>query len=301
MPRIEFIGRSRWLLAFSAALVLFSVVALAVRGLTFGIEFQGGTVMHFIGADDTGVEDVRQALDDAGVPEAANATIQRTEEGEFIVRTAESDPDAAAEALDRLSGILGLPEQEPNVTTIGPGWGRNITNAALLALAVSLGAILLYIAVRFEYKMSVIAVGTLVHDIVIVLGVYALAARAVTPNTVAALLSILGYSLYDTVVVFHRIRENSQHLVKTTFSHMANDSLNQVLIRSLNTSVTSIIPVIVLFFFGGETLQDFAFALMIGIALGVYSSIGFATPLYVMWKETEPKYRALAKRAGRTS
>ena len=300
MPRIDFMGKTKWFLGFSAVLFVAAMVALLVSGVTFGIEFQGGTSMTFSAPDEVTVEDVREALEQADVPSAQSATIQRTRQAdEFLVQTGEADPARAAQAFDSISETLGLPEQDANITTIGPSWGENITSAAVLALIVSLGAILLYVSVRFEYKMSVIAVAALIHDVGIVLGIYALAGRAVTPNTVAALLSILGYSLYDTVVVFHRIRENSQNLVRRTFSDMANDSLNQVFVRSLNTSITSIIPVVVLFFFGGETLRDFAFALMIGIALGVYSSIGFGTPLYVMWKEREPKYAALARKAGR--
>ncbi|HET6497965.1 MAG TPA: protein translocase subunit SecF, partial [Coriobacteriia bacterium] len=195
---------------------------------------------------------------------------------------------------------LGLPTAGGDVSTVGPGWGANITRAALLALAISVAAILLYVAVRYEYKMSITAVITLVHDVFIVLGIYALVGREVTPNTIAALLTIMGYSLYDTIVVFHRIRENAQGLTRGTFTGMANHSLNQVLVRSLNTSITSLMPPLMLLFFGGETLVDFAFALVIGIALGAYSSIGVATPLYAAWKEREPKFQALAKKYGVT-
>jgi len=130
----------------------------------------------------------------------------------------------------------------------------------------------------------------------ITLGIYALLGYEVTPNTIAALLTILGYSLYDTIVVFHRIKENSQHLAKQSFMQMANESINEVIVRSLNTTITSLIPVLVMLFFGGETLKDFALALSIGLIVGAYSSIGVASPLYAMWKETEPKYSALKKK-----
>jgi SecD/SecF fusion protein len=166
---------------------------------------------------------------------------------------------------------------------------------------VSLLAILLYVSLRFEYKMSVMAIVALVHDILITLGLYALVGWEVSPNVVAALLAILGYSLYDTIVVFHRIKENSAGLVKQSFMAMANRSINEVLVRSLNTSVTSLIPVVVLLIFGGVTLKDYALALVIGLASGAYSSIGVAAPLYAMWKETEPKYKALAKKYANAS
>ncbi len=138
--------------------------------------------------------------------------------------------------------------------------------------------------------------GNIVHDLIITLGIYSLAGLEVTPNTIAALLTILGYSLYDTIVVFHRIKENSQGLVKQSFMSMANESINEVLVRSLNTVATGLIPVISLLLFGGPTLKDFSAALTIGLLVGAYSSIGVAAPLYATWKETEPKYKALAKK-----
>ncbi len=170
-----------------------------------------------------------------------------------------------------------------------------------MRLAVSLLAILLYVSLRFEYKMAVTAIVALVHDILITLGIYALVGWEISPNVIAALLAILGYSLYDTIVVFHRIKENSQGLVKQSFMSMANESINEVLVRSLNTTVSSLIPVLVLLFFGGSTLKDYALALTIGLTVGAYSSIGVAAPLFAMWKEREPKYAALAKKFAKAS
>lgn len=292
---IDFLGHSKTFLIVSAVLVVASIGMLAVRGLAFGIEFQGGTVVSIISAPGLSEGDVRDAFDAAG---ASGIQVQSTEGEGFIVRTSENDPDVANRMYLEVLKTLDLSTDDADVSTIGPGWGRNVTRAALVALSVSLAAILLYIAVRYEYKMSLVAVGGLVHDVLIVLGVYAAVGREVTPNTIAALLTILGYSLYDTIVVFHRIRENAKGLTKSTFTTMANRSLNQVIVRSLNTSITSIIPPIMLLLFGGPTLADFAFALVIGMVLGVYSSVAVATPLYVMWKESEPKFRALAKKYG---
>ncbi|MDO9556741.1 MAG: protein translocase subunit SecF [Coriobacteriia bacterium] len=293
---IDFLGNKKWLFAISAVLIVVSIGSLAIRGLVFGIEFQGGTVMTFAAASDVTTDEMRGALEAADVPNAANATIQPTDDGGFIVRTAEGDADVANAAFGAVVTELGLSEQDINVTTIGPGWGKNITEKALYAFAASILAILAYISLRFEYKMSVTAVIALVHDVIITLGIYSLFGREFTPNTMAALLTILGYSLYDTIVVFHRIRENSQRLVKQTFQQMANDSINQVLVRSINTSLTSLIPVICLVAFGGSTLKDFAFALLIGMISGAYSSIGVASPIYALWKEREPKFQALKKK-----
>jgi SecD/SecF fusion protein len=292
---IDFLGKHRFFLIFSITLVVVAIGALLVRGLTFGIEFQGGTVINISQAEGVSIDQVRSAFGEAG---ATGVVVQSTENGGYMIRTTESDADAANALYREVFATLGISTDVGDVSTIGPGWGRNITRAALLALGMSVAAILLYIAVRYEYKMSIVAVFTLVHDVLIVLGIYALVGREVTPNTIAALLTIMGYSLYDTIVVFHRIRENSMGLTRSTFTVMANHSINQVIARSINTSITSIIPPLMLLLFGGETLGDFAFALVIGIMLGAYSSIGVATPLYAAWKEREPKFKALAKKFG---
>jgi SecD/SecF fusion protein len=290
---IDFMGNRKWLFLLSGILLVISVGAIAVRGLNFSIEFKGGTVMHIAAAPGLTETKVSDALKRAGV---SDAVVQTEQGGAFLIRTTEADTAKATEVYNKVTSELGIPAAGGNVSTIGPGWGANVTNSAELALALSVAAILLYISLRFEYKMSVTAVLALVHDVTITLGVYALVGREVSPNTIAALLTILGYSLYDTIVVFHRIRENSQRIVKQTFMQMANDSINQVLMRWVNTGLSSIIPVVVLFVFGGDTLKDFAFALIVGLVSGAYSSVAIASPLYAMWKEREPKFQALKKK-----
>ena len=194
---------------------------------------------------------------------------------------------------------LNLSTDSYEVNTVGPDWGQSVIQSSLIAFVVSLLLIIAYIAVRFEYKMGLMAVVALLHDLIIVVGVYALVGREVTPNTVAALLTILGYSLYDTVVVFHRINDNMKESdVKCTFMSMANHSLNQVFIRSINTTLTSFVPVLGMLLFGGETLKDFAFAMSVGLIAGSYSSIAVATPLFAMWKSREPKNAKLVKKYG---
>jgi SecD/SecF fusion protein len=291
--KIDFLGHKRYMFIFSLVLVAIALGSLLIRGLTFGIEFQGGTVMELTMAEGIDIGTVREALADAGVGEA---TIQPVDGQGYLVRTSESDVEIATASFDAVVESLGLQDQDPTVTTIGPNWGENITNRALMALLLSISALLIWISIRFEYKMSLTAVLAVVHDVVITLGIYALVGREVTPNTIAALLTILGYSIYDTVVVFHRIKENSQRLVRKTFEEMSNESINQVFARSINTSLTSLIPVVCLLLFGGETLKDFAFALTMGLLLGAYSSIGVAAPVFSLWKEREPKYQALKKK-----
>jgi SecD/SecF fusion protein len=296
-PYIDFMGNRKWLFLASAVVVVIAVAALLFKGLVFGIDFKGGTTIKLPQRENVTTQKVQQALADAGMRDAVvQPAVTAGQPDGWLVRSSVSDTVKANEVFRSVAGKLGIPLQEARSSVIAPSYGTTITNAAMVALLVSIAAILLYISVRFEYKMSVTAVLALVHDAVITLGIYALMGREVTPNTVAALLTITGYSLYDTIVVFHRIRENTQHLSKKSFMDMANDSINQVFMRWVNTAITQIVPVAVLLTFGGETLKDFAFALLVGLLSGAYSSVALASPLYAIWKETEPRYKALKAR-----
>jgi SecD/SecF fusion protein len=285
-------GNRRWMFLASGIVLTVAILSLALRGLNLGIDFKGGTVITLSNASSKTISQVRDAAVGANLKEPAVQTTQ----GGFLIRSAETDTKLAEAAATKIGSTLGVSAADTQVSTIGPEWGANITNAAELALVVSIMAILAYVSIRFEYKMAVTGVVALMHDVIITLGLYALLGRELTPNTVAALLTIMGYSLYDTIVVFHRIRENTQNLSKKTFMAMANDSLNQVLARWINTGLASLIPVVCLLLIGGTTLRDFAFALTVGLVSGAYSSIGVASPLYAMWKEREPRYQALAKK-----
>ena len=296
-PYIDFMGNRKWLFLASGIVLAIAIGALVIRGLTFGIEFKGGTTITLPQKEGLTTEKVTQALADVGMRDAiVQPVVTGAKADGWLVRSSVSDTTEANKAFQSVARNLDIPLTEARASVIAPSYGSTITNAAMMALVASIAAILLYVSVRFEYKMSITAVIALFHDAVITLGIYALVGREVTPNTVAALLSILGYSLYDTIVVFHRIRENTQHLAKKSFMAMANDSINQVLARWFNTGVSQIVPVVVLLAFGGETLKDFAFALLIGLISGAYSSVAVASPLYAMWKETEPRYRALKER-----
>jgi SecD/SecF fusion protein len=291
-PYIDFMGNRKWLFTISGVVLAIAIGALLLRGLNLGIEFKGGTVITLTNAQNVSIERVRAEAKAAGIAQPA---VQSTQNG-YIVRSTETDTKLAEQQATTMGNALQIRATDTQVSTIGPEWGSNITNSAMIALTVSIFMILLYVSIRFEYKMAVTGVVALFHDAVITLGLYALLGRELTPNTVAALLTILGYSLYDTIVVFHRIRENTQNLTKKTFMDMANDSLNQVLARWINTGLASLIPVICLLLLGGDTLKDFAFALTIGLISGAYSSVAVASPLYAMWKEREPRFMALKKR-----
>ncbi len=296
---INFMGHRKVFLTIAAVLMVVSFSVMGLRGFNFGIEFVGGTSVEFQDTGEVTIEQMRDAFEEAGEPDAVIQTTSADGASGFLVRTTTTSPEDAAASATQVAGALGLSTESFEVTTIGPDWGAGVIKSSIIAFVVSLLLIIAYIAFRFEYKMGVMAVVALLHDIILVVGIYALVGREITPNAVAALLTILGYSLYDKIVVFHRINDNMQgEEIRCTFFTMANHSINQVFIRTLNTSITSLIPVLAMLFFGGETLKDFAFAMACGLIIGSYSSIAVATPLYCLWKEREPRYAKLKKKYG---
>ena len=296
---INFMGARKVLLSVSAFLILASIATVGFKGLDFGIEFVGGTSVSFHNTGDITIEQMRDAFTEAGEPDAVVQTTNSDGTEGFLIRTTSTSDEDAASVATAVANDLNLSTSSYEVSTIGPDWGAGVIQSSLIAFLVSILLIIVYIAFRFEYKMGLMAVLALIHDLVIVVGVYALFGREITPNTIAALLTILGYSLYDTVVVFHRINDNmKESKVKCTFMSMANHSLNQVFVRTINTTLTSFIPVLGMLLFGGETLKDFAFAMAVGLIAGSYSSIAVATPLFSLWKSREPKYAKLQKKYG---
>ena len=296
----DILGLRKYFLSAACAVVAVIVIVVGVRGIDFGIEFVGGTSVAFHDTGDVSIEQVRDAFADAGDPDAVVQTTASDGQEGFLVRTASTSAEDATAVANAVADSFGWSTSSFEVTTIGPDWGDSVIKSSAIAFVVSLVLIIAYISVRFrDYKMGVTAVVALLHDLVIVFGVYSILGHEVTPNTIAALLTILGYSLYDTVVVFHRINENMKDGdAKCTFMTMANHSVNEVLIRSLNTSITSLIPVVAMLLFGGDTLKDFALAMTIGLVTGCYSSIAIATPLYAVWKTREPKFAKLQKKYG---
>jgi preprotein translocase SecF subunit len=293
--KFDFIGKKNYWFLLSALIILAGIVALFVRGLSYGIEFKGGVLFDLKLKTNASAGDVRKAISPLGL---ADSIIQPAGDKQVLVRTVPLDKKKQDQVIKAIDGKFGI-EEVRDIQSVSPAWGREITKAALTALILSLIGILIYVSLRFEFKMAVSAIIALVHDLLVVVGVYALFGREVTPATVAAVLTILGYSLYDTIVIFHRIMENSKSIGKRTYSKMVNNSINQVLMRSVNTSLTSILPVASLLFFGGATLKDFAFALFVGLISGAYSSIFVASPILSLLKETEPYYRNLKKKYGK--
>lgn len=298
MPRfhIKWMSLTKYFFIFSSIMLVISIGSLAIRGLQFGVEFQGGSVITITDGMGKTTNDVRNAFTTAGFKNVEVQTSRTANENGFLVKTTTANADVANRDSLKAGEQLGMDSNNFSISTVGAGWGKKLTTSALTALLISILAIILYISIRFEYKMSLTAVAALVHDVIITLGIYSLIGAEVTTSTIAALLTILGYSLYDTIVVFGRIKENTKDLNKMTFSDMANLSINEVFGRSINTTITSLIPVVTMLVFNVESLNGFALALTIGLGIGAYSSVAVAAPLYALWKEREPKYRALAKR-----
>ncbi len=294
----DFMGASKWFFSLSGTILLIGSLAIGGSGLNLGIDFKSGTRIQTAFAKPVKESEVASAMAAAGygnaeVQKFVNKSIGGTG---FQISTKTLGPDSVKKVHAALDAKFAK-GQTPGTknfssTSIGPTFGKTIAKSAIIAIIASLLVISAYIALRFEWKYAVPVLIALMHDLLITAGVYSLTGREVTTATVAALLTILGYSLYDTIIVFDRVRENVPRMPRAAFSQIVNRSMSEVLTRSLATSFCTLLPVTALLFFGGETLKDFAFALMIGIASGAYSSIFIASPVLTHWKEREGAYRS---------
>jgi preprotein translocase subunit SecF len=301
---IDFVGRQRLWYAISGCILVLSLVGLFTRGLNFTVDFKGGSVFKFP-VGNSSIVQVQHAV--ASSPAGSNAIVQQVGSGSsanWQVQTGKL-PFSQQEAVQAgLSRDLGIAQNKININFVGASWGSDITHKAIEALIAFLIVIVIYLSIAFEWRMAIAALVALAHDIVITIGVYALAGFEVSPATVIGLLTILGYSLYDTVVVFDKVRENTAGLLsstRSTYSQAANLALNQTLVRSINTSVIALLPVAAILFIGGAILgagelNDLALVLFVGMLSGTYSSICIATPVLADLKERQPAYQALAKR-----
>ena len=296
VPWVEL--RSRWF-AISGLLVAISLAGLLFGDLNFSIDFEGGARITYTFARPVDAEQVQATLEQQGID---GAEVQIVNDEAVSIRTPSLTGEGISESeviRRELAEQAGIEPVEVNIEDVGPTWGGEISRKAGIGLVIVLAAIMGYITLRFELKMAIGAIIALVHDVVITIGVYALTGREVTPETVIAVLTILGFSLYDTVVIYDKIKENleTQSLVGRLGSDGTIDlSLNQVLMRSVNTSLVVLLPILALLLFGGETLKDFAFAMFIGTAIGVYSSIFLAAPLLAVLKKREARFRQLEQK-----
>ncbi len=305
---IDFLGRRKLWFTLSGIVVLTCLGLLVTRGLNYGIEFVGGVSIQAPVSNPelesvSDAEVVSLVADELGPLGASDAQIQVFRSGadrSVNVQTEEvADPEEQALVVSAVRDVTGASVADTNNQRIGSEWGDEITSKAVRALVIFMLVILVFISWRFEWKMAVAALVALIHDLLITAGIYSLVGFEVTPSTVIAILTILGYSLYDTVVVFDKVEEDTTALATTgrmTYQGAANLALNQVFMRSLNTSLSTLLPVAALLFvgaglLGAETLKDLSLALFVGLVIGAYSSVFVATPVLSLWKEREPKYR----------
>ncbi len=307
----DFIGNRRWWFGISALIIVLGLVSLTTRGLNEGIDFRGGQ-SWLLSSQTLTVAQATSVVEAAGItqPTVVQLTNQLNGQKQIeVTADLNSLPLGQRQAIetkvqDALAAAARTSPNQVSYNEVGSTWGSQVTQRAVEALIVFFIAVALYISLRFEFKMAVAAIAAVVHDILIVVGVYSLFAFLVTPDTVIAVLTVLGYSLYDTVVVFDRIRENAKGLGasgRVTYSEMVNLSMNQTLARSINTSLVAIVPVLSVLligslFLGATTLQSFGLALVIGLTSGAYSSIFIASPLLALMKERESRYITIRQR-----
>ncbi len=304
----DFVGRRRVWYAVSGVVLVVCVLSMIVRGFSLGIEFSGGAVLQLPTNGGT-VEQVDETLTSVGISPSDSVVQVLETSKQFRVQTeslTDAQTDELTNALAKRFSVQN-PDRDIAVSTVGSSWGETITKKAIQGLVVFLILVMIYLSIRFEWKMALAAMAALVHDLIVTMGVYSIVGFEVSPSTVIAVLTILGFSLYDTVVVFDRVRENTAGMAtssRRTYAEATNDALNETLVRSLNTSLIALIPVASLLFvgaglLGAGTLKDLALAQFVGIASGTYSSLFFATPLLVDLKRGEPAVKDLDARVAR--
>ena len=298
---VNFIGRRRRWYTVSAVFILLSIGALAVQGLHLGIEFKGGSSFT-VTTQNPSVTEARAAVEEAGV--SGEAIIQVLGDNKVRVQTGALETAQNNAVQDALAAKFSVDVASIDTQIIGPSWGKEITRKALYGLFGFLLVVIIYLAMALEPKMALAAIVAVIHDVFITVGIYALVGFDVTPATIIGFLTILGYSLYDTVVVFDKVRENTKSITSSstkTYSQAVNLAVNQTIVRSTNTSIVALLPVASILFvgaglLGAGTLKDLSLALFIGLIVGTYSSIFIAPPVLAQLREKEPAMMALSKR-----
>lgn len=312
--QFNFVGLWKYGFILSGILIALAAIGLVVSlvttgsALTLGTEFSGGTSIQITNTGDITQDQVKDAfssaVDSLGI-ESQISSIQTSTDASgnpgFIVKTTNTVSTDANQIMMNVESQLGINGTNVQIETIGASWGASVIGSSILAFLLSCVGILIVIAIRYrEPRMGVVALITLFHDMFIIIGVYAWAGMffhmEVTSDVIAALLAIIGYSLYDTIVVFHRINKNASPQMKCSMKTCANRSVNEIIVRSLNTSITSILPVLLMLILGTDTLRDFAFAMFCGMLIGVYSTIAISAPIYTLWKCRQPEYARLEKK-----
>lgn len=279
--KFDFINNRRMAYIISTVIILVGLISIIFQGFNYGIDFAGGTLLQIRFDKSVSTTELRNVLSEFNL---SQSTIQNLSENEFVIRTEKIDSEQRKEILsafrENLAGLDVL-----RVESVGPVIGENLKKLALSALFFAFIGIILYITMRFEFKFSIVSILALLHDCLIVLGIFSFLQKEITISVMAAVLTIIGYSLNNTIVILDRLRENIKFKTREPFENLINRSINQSLSRTINTALTTIIPVLALYFFGGNILSDFALALFIGMVAGTYSSIFIASPLLLEWNK----------------
>jgi preprotein translocase subunit SecF len=279
--KFDFIKNRRIVYIISTVIILISLISIIFQGFNYGIDFAGGTLIQIRFDKSVSTTEVRNALSEFNL---SQSTIQNLSDNEFVIRTEKIDSEQRKEILSAFRENL-TDLEILRVETVGPVVGENLKKLALSALLFAFIGIILYITMRFEFKFSIISILALSHDCLIVLGIFSLLQKEITISIIAAVLTIIGYSLNNTIVILDRLRENIKFKTREPFENLINLSINQSLSRTINTALTTVLPVLALYFFGGNILSDFALALFFGMIAGTYSSIFIASPLLLEWNK----------------
>ncbi|MBU1290474.1 MAG: protein translocase subunit SecF [bacterium] len=279
--KFDFIKNRKIVYIISVVIILVGLISIIFQGFNFGIDFAGGALLQIRFDKSVSTTEVRNVLSEFNL---SQSTIQNLSENEFVIRTEKIDSEQRKEILTAFKENL-TDLEVLRVETVGPVIGENLKKLAFYALLFAFIGIILYITIRFEFKFSIVSILALFHDCLIVLGIFSLLQKEITISIIAAVLTIVGYSLNNTIVILDRLRENIMFKTREPFENLINMSINQSLSRTINTALTTIIPILALYFFGGNILSDFALALFIGMVAGTYSSIFIASPLLLEWNK----------------
>jgi len=297
--KFDFVKNRKIAYFISSVIILIGLISIIFQGFNYGIDFAGGTLLQIRFDKPVSTTEVRNVLSEFNL---SQSTIQNLSENEFVIRTEKIDSEQRKEILSAFKENL-TDLDILRVETVGPVIGENLKKLAIYALIFAFIGIILYITIRFEFKFSIISILALLHDCLIVLGIFSLLHKEITISIVAAVLTIVGYSLNNTIVILDRLRENIKFKTRESFENLINISVNQSLSRTINTALTTILPILALYFFGGNILSDFALALFLGMVAGTYSSIFIASPLLLEWNKVfkieEKRSKIATKKRGK--
>jgi protein-export membrane protein SecF len=286
--KFDFIRNSKWGVVISLTFIIVGLVMFITRGFNFGIDFLGGSMMEIKFKNAVEITEVRKVMEDIGY---GKSILQNTAADQYIIRTVPLTDTQKTLIIDTLDKKIGVIKPLVQDRKVAAGFSKTITQNMLIAVGISIAGILIYVWIRFAVRFALVAILELVHDLLVILSFYAITFREFNTTTIAVILTILGYSLSDSIIIFDRIREELRLSRKDSFIDLANYSMNKTLVRSIGTAATTLFPIVVLLIVGNETLKDFAFGLFIGIISGSYSSIFIGPPILVAWNNRFPKYK----------